>query len=194
MSWKEFAAAATLTVGLNGIAHGAGPLTPPAVPGNLEATGRKLILAGHAVGTQNYMCAPNAAGTALEWFFLGPQATVFDADGRQITTHFLSKNSFQADALQATWHHSTDTSVVWAKKLQGSTDAAYVAPDAIEWLLLEVTGNRVGPAGGRKLATATRIQRVNTVGGLKPPAAECNASTLTQRRFVAYEADYYFYE
>jgi hypothetical protein len=38
------------------------------------------------------------------------------------------------------------------------------------------------------------IQRVHTVGGIKPPAAECTASTINTRRFVPYEADYYFYE
>jgi hypothetical protein len=130
----------------------------------------------------------------VEWFFIGPQATVFDEYGQQITTHFLSRNPLQPDVLHATWQHSRDTSAVWAKKLRGSTDAAYVAPDAIEWLLLEMTFAQVGPFGGEKLATTKFIQRVNTVGGLKPPAGECTAATVNNRKYVPYEADYYFYE
>ena len=148
----------------------------------------------NAVGTQNFICAPAATATGVDWFFIGPQATLFDADGKQIATHFLSKNPYQSDALHATWQHSGDTSAVWAKKLRGSTDPAFVAPDAIEWLLLEMTGAQMGPFAGRKLSTTLLIQRVNTVGGLKPPAAACTAATVNSRKFVSYQADYYFYE
>ena len=195
MAWKRIALASILAVGLNGAAYAAGTLTPPAVPTDIEVpAGSKLILVGHAIGTQNYICAPAATATGLDWFFIGPQATLFGSDGVQIATHFLSMNPAQSNALQATWQHSRDTSVVWAKKFRGSTDPAYVSPDAIEWLRLEMTGARVGPSGGLKLATTTIIQRVHTVGGIKPPAADCTASTINTRRFVPYEADYYFYE
>jgi hypothetical protein len=195
MSWKRIALASILTVALNGATYAAGALTPPAVPTDIEVpAGSKLILVGHAVGTQNYMCAPAPTATGFDWFFLGPQATLFGADGQQIATHFLSRNPLQPDVLQATWQHSHDSSAVWAKKFRGSTDPAYVAPDAIEWLRLEMTAARVGSSGGLKLATTTIIQRVHTVGGLKPSATECTVSTINTRRFVPYEADYYFYE
>jgi hypothetical protein len=194
MSWKRIALASALTLGMNAATFAAG-FTPPAVPSDIAVpAGYKLVLVGHAVGTQNYICAPAATATGVDWFFLGPQATVFDADGQQITTHFLSRNPYQAGVLQATWQHSRDSSAVWARKLRGSTDPAYVASDAIEWLLLEMTGAQMGPFAGRKLSTTTLIQRVNTVGGVKPPAAECTASTINTRRYVPYEADYYFYE
>ncbi|HEU4689950.1 MAG TPA: DUF3455 domain-containing protein, partial [Vicinamibacterales bacterium] len=123
----------------------------------------------------------------------GPQATLFNRGFEQITTHFQSKNPYKGDALHATWQHSKDTSAVWATKLRGSTDPDYVAPDAIEWLLLEVTGTQFGPNGGGKLASTAFIQRVNTVGGMKPPAGECTPGTVNNRRLVNYEADYYFY-
>ena len=195
MPWKRTALAATLTIGLNGATHAAGQLTPPAVPSGIEVSAEyKLVLVGHAFGTQNYICAPAATSTGVDWLFIGPQATVFDADGQQIITHFQSKNPFKGDALHATWQHSRDTSAVWATKLKGSSDPAYVASDAIEWLLLEMTGAKVGPFGGQKLSTIRLIQRVNTVGGLKPPAATCTASTINTRKLVSYEADYYFYE
>jgi hypothetical protein len=193
MPWRIAALALTLTTALTAVVDAAGPYVPPVVPTNIAVTDRKLVLVGHAFGTQNYICSVAATASGVDWFFLGPQATLFDSDGRQIATHFLSKNPISGD-FHATWQHSTDTSAVWAKKLRGSTESDFVAPGAIEWLLLEVTGNRVGPFGGLKLAKVTRIQRVNTVGGVKPPADECTPSTINARQLVPYEADYYFYE
>jgi hypothetical protein len=169
-------------------------ISRPAVPADLEVSAAyKLFFAGHAVGTQNFICAPAATASGVDWLFIGPQATLFDGEVQQNATHFQSKNPSQADAIQATWQHSRDSSAVWAKKFTGSTDAAYVAPGAIEWLLLEVTGHQTGPDGGDRLARTAYIQRVNTVGGMKPPSSECTASTLNTRRLVSYEADYYFY-
>jgi hypothetical protein len=198
MSWKRTALTAVLATTVSGAASAAlaaDRITPPAVPSNIEVPdGYKPILRGHAVGTQNYICAPAATPTGVDWLFIGPQATVFDGYGQQILTHFLSKNPFLDDVLHATWQHSRDSSVVWAKKRTGSTDPDYVAADAIEWLLLDVSGAQVGPSGGEKVSNALLVQRVNTVGGLKPPAAECTPSTLNSRRLVDYEADYYFYQ
>lgn len=166
-------------------------LTPPSVPAEIElSSAYKVFFFGHAVGTQNYMCAPAATPSGVNWFFIGPQATLFDSTGEQVVTHFLSKNPLRNDALQATWQHSRDSSKVWAQRLNG----AVVAPDAIEWLLLEVTGPEAGPTGGVKLNAAVRIHRVNTVGGMKPPASECTPATINARKFVPYEADYYFYK
>jgi len=184
-----------LAIAFTGITHAGGPgYVPPSVPGNIVApAGLKLVLVGHAVGTQNFICAPASTATGVDWFFIGPQATLFDDLGRQITTHYQSKNPFKNDAIHATWVHSGDTSAVWATRLRGSTDPAYVAPDAIEWLLLEMSGAMVGPFGGEKLAKVKYLQRVNTAGGLKPSSG-CTASTINTRQFVKYTADYYFYE
>lgn len=169
-------------------------ITPPAVPQLIEVpAGYKPFLAGHAIGTQNYICAPAATSSGFDWLFVGPQATVFDEAGEQILTHFQSRNPSKGNAIQAMWQHSRDTSGVWAKKRAGSSDSGYVAPDAIEWLLLEMTGQQIGPTGGDKLANTMFIQRVNTVGGIAPPSSECSASTVNTRRLVYYEADYYFY-
>src|SRR5262245_19864517 len=178
----------------------AGPLRaadrvmPPAVPPGIEAPDDvRPFLSGHAIGTQNYICAP-ATGGGLDWFFLGPQATVFDTVFEQDLTHFLSQNPYLIDTFHATWQHSNDSSRVWAKRKSGSTDPRYVAPNSIEWLALEVTGTAVGPTGGNKLAPTRFIHRVNTVGGMKPPTNECTATTINTRKLVYYEADYYFYK
>ena len=183
--------ALAFTIALSGAAQAADRIARPAVPVEIEVVGDyKVFLVGHAVGTQNYICAATSSG--LDWVFIGPQATVFDNNGGQILTHFHSMNPSKA-AIHATWQHSRDTSVVWATRHSGSTDSNYVAPDAIEWLLLDVSGGQLGLSGGDKIAATAFIQRVNTVGGLKPAAAECTPTKLTNRKLVPYEADYYFY-
>lgn len=182
------------TIAFGGAARGADRIVPPAVPGEIEVQGGfKPFFAARAYGTQNFICAPANTETGLDWLFIGPQATGFDAELEQVLTHFHSYNPNPGNAIQATWQHSRDSSAVWAVRINGSLDARYVAPGAIEWLLLQVTGEHLGPTGGSKLAAAKFIQRVNTVGGVKPPSAECNTGTINNRRLVYYEADYYFY-
>jgi hypothetical protein len=188
---KTSAVIVGMVVAAGAAAHGQQQrLYPPEVPDNLVVSSDyKLTLAGHAIGTQNYICGVTLAG-AVDWIFIGPQATVFDADGRQIMTHFLSKDPWDADALQATWQHSGDTSAAWAVRRDGATGGT----DAIDWLLLDVRGSQPGPSGGQKLDDTKFIQRVHTVGGMKPATSECTPSSFTARRNVYYEADYYFYK
>ena len=60
----------------------------PPVPSNLQVPpGNRVYLAGHAEGTQDYICmpCPNAITPAamcpasgFAWAFYGPQATLFD--------------------------------------------------------------------------------------------------------------------
>ena len=55
-------AAMAFTLPSPGTAY-ADKLTPPPVPDNIQVpAGNKLFLVGHAVGTQNYVCAPSGAG------------------------------------------------------------------------------------------------------------------------------------
>jgi hypothetical protein len=168
-------------------------VTPPATPANIQVpAGNRAFLVGHASGTQNYICLPSASGFA--WTLFGPQATLFDDHDRQITTHFLSANPDENFVLRPTWQHSRDTSAVWGQAIQTSTDASFVAPDAIPWLLLRVVGGEDGPGGGDKLTRATYLQRVNTEGGLAP-ATGCDEEThVGSRAFVPYTADYVFYK
>jgi hypothetical protein len=148
-------------------------------------------MAGHAVGTQNYICLPSGASVA--WTLFGPQATLFHNDARQMMTHFLSANPVEDGTLRATWQHSVDTSAVWARALASSTDPAFVASGAIPWLLLEVVGAEGGPTGGERLTVANYIHRLNTVGGVAPATGCSVATDIGKRMFVPYEADYFFY-
>ena len=64
---------------------------------------------------------------------------------------------------------------------------------AIPWLKLRVTGAQYGPDYGRKIASTTFIQRVNTAGGVAPATGCTNADDIGRRVFVPYTTDYVFY-
>ena len=128
---------------------------------------------------------------------------MFKDNYKQVITHFFSPNPFEvntnpgvvaADMIRATWQDSRDTSTVWAKTNQSSSDSAFVEPGAIAWLLLEVVGAQDGPTGGDKLTATTFIQRLNTSGGVAPSTG-CTLSTdVGAEAFVPYTADYFFYK
>jgi hypothetical protein len=180
------------TVSLPHLAHADRVIRPP-VPSNIEVpAGNKAFLEGHAVGTQAYICLPSASGFA--WTFFGPQATLFNKNDKQVTTHFLSRNPFESDTPRATWQHSRDTSAVWGAAIASSSDPNFVAPGAIPWLLLHVVGTQDGPTGGDKLTASTFIQRLNTSGGVAPSTG-CSLSTdVGKTALVPYTADYFFYK
>lgn len=170
---------------------------PTAVPDNLQVpSGHVAFLQASATGTQNYVCLPSPNG--LAWKFQGPQATLFlkfrflgTEVQQQVTTHYLSANPTEPGTpARATWQSSLDTSTVWAKKIQESSDPAYVAPNAIPWLLLEVTGSRPGPMGGSALGMASYIQRIRTTGGVTPTTACTEPGAIA---FVPYTTDYIFF-
>jgi hypothetical protein len=176
-----------------------GVASAPSVPAEIQLpAGNTSFLSAHAEGTQNYICLPSATG--YSWTFLGPQATLFvkfkwinGEIKHQITTHFLSPNPAEGGLPRPTWQSSLDTSAVWAKGLASSRDPNYVAPGAIPWLLLEVTGTRPGPAGGRLLTDATFLHRVNTAGGVEPSTGCSSGANVGATAMVPYTADYHFY-
>ena len=169
------------------------PIVPPPVPDGLELSPQEYtpFLVAHAVGTQGYVCVK--VGAAYNWVPYGPQATLFNEDGEQVLTHFLSPRPYD-QLLNATWQHSRDSSAVWAQVLKPSDDPNFVSPDAIPWLLLEATVVADGPTGGDKMVKTRRIQRVNTVQGKAPTAGCAVQANIGKRALVPYEADYFFYK
>src|ERR1700755_2434713 len=107
----------------------AAPATPalaakivlPDVPANLRvAAPNHVYFVGHAIGTQNYVCAPSAAaasGVAFKLFT--PEATLFNDEGKELTTHYFSPNPDEVNTdpkvtaggvIRATWQDSRDSS------------------------------------------------------------------------------------
>src|SRR5262245_36063575 len=188
------AAAAALAVALTAWPAQADPVTPPAVPGNIQVpAGNTAFFEGHAVGTQNYACQP-IADDKFAWTLFTPQATLFDEVSTQLTTHFFSPNPFEAGVVRPTWQHSAETRAVCGQGVGASTDASYVAPGAIAWLLIRVVGAEEGPTGGSTLAVATYIHRVNTSGGLAPSTGCDRKKDVGKKAFIPYTADYFFYQ
>jgi hypothetical protein len=178
--------------------------TPPPVPENLQVeAGSRAFLVGHAIGTQNYVCAPSATSTTgVAYVLFTPEATLFNDDGDQLITHFFSPNPDPRDpntsaavvadgAIRATWVHSRDGSSVWAKL---HTNGSFVPdPKAIAWLLLDVVGVEDGLTGGNILSKTTQIQRLSTTGGNAPDHGCDSPSDVGHTAFVNYTADYFFY-
>src|SRR5262249_40942210 len=111
-----------LTVVAPRAAHAQHRITVPTVPDDIKVEhGNKVFFAGHGVGTQNYVCLPTATGVAYQLFT--PEATLFNDEGRQLTSHFFSPNlnptpgqdPKELHAIRATWVDSRDSSTVWAK-------------------------------------------------------------------------------
>jgi hypothetical protein len=188
--------AGLLVLGLTSSAAMAQPaIEVPTVPPGLEVpVGHVPFLKGFAVGTQNYVCLPK--GASFAWTFLGPQATVFQTfkgDLRQqVTTHYLSRNPVDGNN-RPTWQHSFDSSRVWGRVVTSSTDAAFVEPGAIAWLLVEAAGVETGPTSGIQLAQTTYIHRVNTSGGVAPGTGCSEAGNVGAVALVNYTTDYIFY-
>ena len=186
------AVAALVASALIGAAPGAVAGGMQKVPENLMVeAGHAPFLVGHAVGTQNYVCLPSGDGVAFKLFT--PQATVFDADGMEIGTHYFGPNPSESDTIRAAWQDSDDTSTIWGKLMRKSGDPEFVDPDAIAWLLVEVVGEAEGPSGGTALTGATFIQRVNTGGGKAPASGCASMEDVGASAFVPYTADYIFH-
>ncbi len=201
------ATALAMAFAVSSPAH-AGRVAPPSVPDNLKVdAGNHAFLVGHALGTQNYVCAPSATGVAYVLFT--PEATLFNDDGDQLITHFFSPNPDAGDpnksaavvadgAIRATWQHSRDGSSVWAKlhvNDKGVSGSFTPDPTAVAWLLLDKVGVQDGLTGGNILSKTTQVQRLNTTGGVAPgPGHGCDSpSDLGHTAFVDYTADYFFY-
>ena len=111
-----------LILGLAGMptVHAADRPESPEVPDTIRVPDDHLpFLIAHAVGTQGYVCV--ATGGRFVWTPFGPQATLFNPDGQQLMTHFLSPVPYWL-LPTPTWQHSRDTSAVWATPVASSSD------------------------------------------------------------------------
>jgi hypothetical protein len=191
------AVALAFTVSLPPPAHAdqGGHITPPTVPAKIQPDeGSRLFLVGHAYGTQNYICLPSGAG--FKFVLFTPEATLFEHRAKQVITHFFSPNPEENNTVRATWQHSRDSSIVWAKAIDSidhTSNPELVAEGAIPWVLLGKAGVAEGPGGGDTLTKTTFVQRLNTVGGVAPATGCASLADVGKQAFQPYEADYFFY-
>jgi Protein of unknown function (DUF3455) len=167
------AGAAALTVGAATLAAAAGAVELSLTDALSPAPGEQRAFTLGARGVQIYECrAAAAAGAALSWSFVAPEAELFDADGRSAGTHGAGPS----------WQARDGSRVVGAVKQRGDAPQ----PGAIPWLLLSASGrDSAGLFGG-----VSSIQRVNTRGG-SAPSSTCPGVGQVLR--VPYTADYHFY-
>jgi hypothetical protein len=150
-------------------------VSAPEVPEAIRApAAEKLVLVGHASGTQIYVCTQAADGQS-QWTLKAPDAELRDEHGTVIIRHYAGPS----------WQHKDGSEVT------GKAVARAAAPDAdaIPWLLLSAVSHE----GSGVLARVTSIQRIHTRGGQAPPAAQCDAARRNAEVRIPYTADYYFY-
>lgn len=133
--------------------------------------GTKVVMEVLAEGVQAYAC--EAKGAGYEWVFKGPEALMFDKQGRQVGTHFGGPS----------WKN-WDGSLVLGE-VAGRNDAPEAG--AIPWLLLRAKGHE----GKGAMATVTYIRRIETKGGLAPKGG-CDQSRSADSARMRYSAVYQF--
>ena len=136
--------------------------------------GQTMRMVATGVGEITYECREKAAAAGqYEWAFVGPVATLYSADKRNVGKYYAGP----------TWEAS-DGSKITGKQLAISP----ASPGSIPLQLV-----KTDPAmGNGAMAGVTYIQRLNTRGGVAPSMA-CDATSKGRRQQVAYEADYVFY-
>ncbi len=138
----------------------------PNVPANLVVPdSNRVEFHAYATGVQIYVWN----GTV--WVFKAPEATLYDADGNVVGTHYAGP----------TWESNSGSKVVGQRIASVMVDST-----AIPWLLLKAKST----AAPGIFTRTTYIQRVNTAGGLAPSAMD---TTAGQEARVPYTAEYYFY-
>jgi len=145
------------------------------IPGQLDpGAGATLAMVTPAKGVQIYECRRKKDGDTFEWAFVAPDAELLDARGKVIGRHGAGP-----------FWEAADGSRVTAKVIARSD-----APEgnAIPWLLLEAKAS--GAPGS--FSNVTRIQRVNTLGGIAP-SKPCTGEMLGRQMGVHYTADYRYF-
>ena len=139
-------------------------LQPPAT--------EQLLLQVHAKGDQIYTCKGDAAQFA--WALEGPDAQLFDKDGKSFGKHFAGPSWEAQDGSRVT----------------GKAVAHAPAPDAdsIPWLLVNIVGHQgSGVLHPRDNHPAPQHQRRQSA------PTGCDASDAGREVRVAYSADYLCY-
>ena len=153
-----------------------GPLIPPSYGAPQQDVdlpeGAQLVLGTTGKGVQIYACQQTNDG--YRWKFLAPMATLFDAAGQEIGSHFAGP----------AWAAHDGSTIVGAVLAQATSPD----PHSIAWLLLKVTSQH----GSGVLSNVAFVRRIETEGGVAPTQG-CDAAHALQQEKVPYTARYLFY-
>ena len=138
---------------------------------SLDIPGAQLLLTTTAAGVQIYACEYGADHT-LGWVFQQPRATLYDAHGAAVIEHSAGPS----------WQARDGSRIEGKVVAQMPSDT----PDSVPQLLL--AAHSTGAQG--VLDSVRYVQRVRTVGGVKP-AAPCTAEH--ESGSSPYIATYRFY-
>ena len=144
----------------------------PADAESLDMPGAQLFLTTTAAGVQIYACEYGADHT-LGWVFKQPRATLYDAHGAAVIEHSAGPS----------WQARDGSRIEGKVVAQKPSDT----PDSVPQLLLET--HTTGAHG--VLESVRYVQRVRTVGGVKP-AAPCTVEL--ESGSSPYIATYIFYK
>ena len=145
---------------------------PSAQAESIDMPGAQLFLTTTAAGVQIYACEYGADHT-LDWVFKRPRATLYDAHGSEVIEHSAGPS----------WQARDGSRIEGKVVAQKPSDT----PDSVPQLLLEA--HSTGSPG--ILAPVRYVQRVRTVGGVKP-AAPCTVEH--ESGSSPYIATYVFYK
>ncbi|CAG8750506.1 19784_t:CDS:2, partial [Dentiscutata erythropus] len=150
------------------------PDTP--IPANLTVPSGncfKILLYGR--GVQIYQCV--TSGSSGSWSQVGPDAYLINNNK---TENFTSKfevahHYFQQTPVNGgiiTWQSLVkgDNSLVIAKKISQSPSPD--GPENVPWLETQTTSNQ----GEGTFSNITYVLRINTKGGVAPPATQCGTT------------------
>jgi hypothetical protein len=139
---------------------------------SIEPPDAQASFSARAAGVQIYACEYDA-GHVLDWVFRQPRATLFDERGMAVIEH----------AAGPSWASGDGSRIEGRVLAQKPSDA----PDSVPQLLL-----RAHSTGGQGMLSSVRyVQRVNTVGGVKP-SAPCTVEH--EQGSSPYIATYVFYQ
>ena len=132
--------------------------------------GHDPVLRLTAKGTQVFRC--EGEGSAYQWRFRQPDAELFDAAGKVVAKHGAGFSFEHRDG----------------SRLLGSVEAHEKAPTAetLPWLLLATRS-----FGNGGFAGVSYVQRLDTRGGMPPPA--CSIQEANRLLRVEFSATFFFY-
>lgn len=139
--------------------------------------GHVVALETTAVGVLNYECKANpAAGGAIGWVLVNPQAELVDRTGKTVAKY---------SGPPATWTHMDGSSVV------GMQVAVAPRPGSTNLALQLAKGTPAAMPGA--MQDITYIQRIRTKGGQDLSKA-CSQADLGDKLTLPYQADYIFWK